>query len=201
MMLLDENPESRNYRSLQAISRAGKRAAGVARRLLAIARPNDPESPPERIDVAETIEGVLSLIKSHIERDRIQILAQLPEEKMPPVLAVSGQLDDIWLNLMLNAHDALIGREGAKMGIGASYKPEEGVIEVIAWDNGPGIPARIIEDVFKPFFTTKPVGEGTGLGLHICRQTAERIGGSITVKSIQNEGTQFFVRLPVRGGA
>ena len=84
-----------------------------------------------------------------------------------------------------------------KLGITASYIPDENIIEVIAWDNGPGIPARIIEDVFKPFFTTKPVGEGTGLGLHICRQTAERIGGSIAVQSVPNEGTQFFVRLPV----
>jgi signal transduction histidine kinase len=201
MMLLDEQVGSQNYRSLQAINRAGKRAAGVARRLLAIARPNDPESPPERIDVADTIEGVLSLVKSHIERDRIQVTAELPAEKMPPVWAVPGQLDDIWLNLLLNAHDALIGRDGARMGIKAAYKADENIIEVIAWDNGPGIPEKIIADVFKPFFTTKPVGEGTGLGLHICRQTAERIGGSIDVKSVPNVGTQFFVRLPVRGGA
>jgi signal transduction histidine kinase/FixJ family two-component response regulator len=201
MILMDESPDSRNYRSMQAISRAGKRAAGVARRLLAIARPNDPEAPPERIDVVDTIEGVLSLVKSHIERDHIQIIAEMPQQKLPPVMAVPGQLDDIWLNLLLNAHDALIGREGAQMGIAAEYKPDESIIEVIAWDNGPGIPTRIIDDVFKPFFTTKPVGEGTGLGLHICRQTAERIGGSITVQSVPNEGTQFFVQLPVRGGA
>lgn len=200
MMLLDEQPESRNYRSLQAISRAGKRAAGVARRLLAIARPNDPESPPERIDVVDTIEGVLSLVKAHIERDHIQIIPTMPEEKLPPVWAVPGQLDDIWLNLLLNAHDALIGRDGAKMGISATYQPGSDVIEVIAWDNGPGIPEKIINEVFKPFFTTKPVGEGTGLGLHICRQTAERIGGSISVESVPEQGTQFLVRLPVKQG-
>ncbi|HSS95715.1 MAG TPA: HAMP domain-containing sensor histidine kinase, partial [Terriglobales bacterium] len=200
MMLLDEQPESRNYRSLQAISRAGKRAAGVARRLLAIARPNDPESPPERIDVVDTIEGVLSLVKAHIERDHIQIIPNMPEEKLPPVWAVPGQLDDIWLNLLLNAHDALIGREGAQMGISASYAQGSDAVEVIAWDNGPGIPTRIIEEIFKPFFTTKPVGEGTGLGLHICRQTAERIGGSISVESAPDQGTRFLVRLPVKQG-
>jgi signal transduction histidine kinase/CheY-like chemotaxis protein len=200
MMLLDEQPESRNYRSLQAISRAGKRAAGVARRLLAIARPNDPESPPERIDVIDTIEGVLSLVKAHIERDHIQIIPNMPEEKLPPVWAVPGQLDDIWLNLLLNAHDALIGREGAKMGISASYQQGGSAIEVIAWDNGPGIPTKIIDEIFRPFFTTKPVGEGTGLGLHICRQTAERIGGSISVESAPDAGTRFLVRLPVRQG-
>src|SRR5262249_54970402 len=152
-------PESRNYRSLQAISRAGKRAAGVARRLLAIARPNDPESPPERIDVVDTIEGVLSLVKAHIERDHIQIIPALPQEKFPPVWAVPGQLDDIWLNLLMNAHDALIGREGAAMGINALYTPDENSIDVVVWDNGPGIPAKIVNEIFKPFFTTKPVGE------------------------------------------
>jgi signal transduction histidine kinase len=200
MMLLDEQPDSPNYRSLQAISRAGKRAAGVARRLLAIARPNDPESPPERIDVIDTIEGVLSLVKAHIERDHIQIVPTLPTESLPPVWAVPGQLDDIWLNLLLNAHDALFGREGAKMGISASLAPNGDAIEVIAWDNGPGIPSKIIDEIFRPFFTTKPVGEGTGLGLHICRQTAERIGGSITVESASDQGTRFLVRLPIKQG-
>lgn len=200
MMLMDEPPNSRNYRSLQAINRAGKRSAGVARRLLAIARPNDPQSPPERIDVADTIEGVVSLVKAHIERDRIQLNTQLPQQPLPSVWAVPGQLDDIWLNLLLNAHDALIGREGAQMGIRAAYQPTDEHIEVEVWDNGPGIPAKIIDEIFKPFFTTKPVGEGTGLGLHICRQTAERVGGSISVKSKPEEGTQFLVRLPVKRG-
>lgn len=200
MMLLDENPDSQNYKSLQAIHRAGKRASGVARRLLAISRPNDPESPPERIDVVETIQGVLSLVKAHIERDHIQIIAQLPDELLPPVWAVQGQLDDIWLNLLLNAHDALMGCEDAQLGISASYTPEADYLQVLVWDNGPGIPEKIIENVFKPFFTTKPVGEGTGLGLHICRQTAERAGGSITVESTAGKGARFLVLLPVKRG-
>lgn len=200
MMLLDEPPESRNYRSLQAINRAGKRSAGVARRLLAIARPNNPDSPPQPIDVVDTIEGVLSLVKSHIERDRIQITADLPPARLPAVWAVQGQLDDIWLNLVMNAHDALMGRDGAEIRIRAEYLADDDVIQVTVADNGPGIPNELIQEIFKPFFTTKPVGEGTGLGLHICRQTAERVGGSISVKSSPSEGTVFFVRLPVKKG-
>jgi two-component system NtrC family sensor kinase len=200
MMLLDENPDSQNYKSLQAIHRAGKRASGVAHRLLAISRPNDPESPHERIDVVETIQGVLSLVKAHIERDHIQIVSELPDEPLPPVWAVQGQLDDIWLNLLLNAHDALIGCEDARLGISASYTPNADHLQVVVWDNGPGIPEKIIENVFKPFFTTKPVGEGTGLGLHICRQTAERAGGSISVESTPGKGARFLVLLPVKRG-
>ncbi|HEX2906675.1 MAG TPA: GAF domain-containing sensor histidine kinase, partial [Phototrophicaceae bacterium] len=201
MMLLDEPSASRNYRSLQAINRAGKRAAGVARRLLAIARPNNPDSPPQLIDVVDTIEGVLSLVKSHIERDRIQIITELPPTRLPSVWAVPGQLDDIWLNLVMNAHDALMGHEAAKIFIRAAYAAETETIAVEVEDNGPGIPEALLNEVFKPFFTTKPVGEGTGLGLHICRQTTERVGGSITATSIPGKGTTFFVRLPVKKGA
>jgi signal transduction histidine kinase len=140
------------------------------------------------------------LVKAHIERDHIQIVAELPDESLPPVWAVQGQLDDIWLNLLLNAHDALIGCEDAHLGISASYKPNADHLEVQVWDNGPGIPEKIVENVFRPFFTTKPPGEGTGLGLHICRQTAERAGGSISVKSTPGEGARFLVLLPVKRG-
>jgi signal transduction histidine kinase len=201
MMLADEAAGSKNTQSLEAIYRAGKRASGVARRLLAIARPNDPESPPEPINVKDTILGILSLVRAHIERDHIEVIEELPDGDLPPVLAVQGQLDDIWLNLLLNAHDALIGRESGKIGIKAAYLAGDQFIEVVAWDNGPGIPEAIVNEVFKPFFTTKPVGEGTGLGLHICRQTAERIGGSIVLVSAPGEGARFLVKLPVsRGG-
>ncbi len=200
MMLQDTPPGSPGYDSLQTISRAGKRASGVARRLLAISRPTDPEAPSVPIDVIDTIEGVLSLIKSHVERDRIQIYADLPGEKLPSVWAVQGQLDDVWLNLLMNAHDALVGREGAKIGIQATYLPSDDHLEVLVWDNGPGIPEQIKNEIFEPFFTTKPVGEGTGLGLHICRQVVERVGGSILVESKHNEGTRFLVRLPIRRG-
>jgi two-component system NtrC family sensor kinase len=86
------------------------------------------------------------------------------------------------------------------LGISAALAQGGDTIEVVAWDNGPGIPAKIIDEIFRPFFTTKPVGEGTGLGLHICRQTTERIGGSISVESAPDEGTRFLVRLPIKQG-
>jgi signal transduction histidine kinase len=197
LMLQDEVPGSPNYKSLQAIWRAGKRASGVARRLLATARPTEENAPVQPIDVVDTIEGILSLVRSHIEQDRIQILAALPDEKLPPVWAVQGQLDDIWLNLLLNAHDALIGSKNAQIGIEVYYQPYE-AIEVVVWDNGPGIPPDIVDNIFKPFFTTKPVGEGTGLGLHICRQVIDRVGGDIWVESTLDKGTRFVVRLPVQ---
>jgi signal transduction histidine kinase/CheY-like chemotaxis protein len=200
MMLLDEPPGSRTHKSIESIHRAGKRAVGVAKRLLAIARPSDPESPPVPIDVVDTIHGVLSLVQARIERNRIRVLSDLPSG-LPPVWAVPGTLDDIWLNLMMNAHDAMLGRPESWMRIGVQYLPKTEEVEVIVEDNGPGIPESIQQDVFKPFFTTKPVGEGTGIGLHICRQAAEQAGGTIRVESQTGKGTRFLVTLPVnRGG-
>jgi signal transduction histidine kinase/CheY-like chemotaxis protein len=200
LMLLDEPKDSRNYPSLQAISRAGKRAASVVRRLLATARPAEENAPVESIDVVDTIEGILSLVRPHIEQDHIRVLSHMPKTDVPAVAAVQGQLDDVWLNLLLNAHDALIGQEGAEIGIELHYKPGDPYIQVDVYDNGPGIPEHIQSEIFKPFFTTKPVGEGTGLGLHICSQVLERIHGSIAVESKLGSGTRFLVRLPVRKG-
>jgi signal transduction histidine kinase len=117
---------------------------------------------------------------------------------MPPVYAVQGQIDDIWLNLILNAHDALTGRRDGCITVDVDYTPGGSFIEVSIADNGPGIPEQIMNEIFKPFFTTKPIGEGTGLGLHICRQVIERVNGSIEVESVINKGTKFVVRLPVQ---
>lgn len=200
LMLQDEPPNSANYRSLTAISRAGKRAASVVRRLLATARPVEENAPVEPIDVVETIEGILSLVRQHIEGDRIRVLSSFPDVRPPAVWAVQGQLDDIWLNLLLNAHDALLGRENAQVGIEVYYQLGTPYIDVVVWDNGPGIPREIQAEIFKPFFTTKPVGEGTGLGLHISRQVVERVGGTISVESAENKGARFLVRLPVKKG-
>ncbi len=197
LILMDEPPDSENYESLQSILRAGKRAASVARRLLSIARPEDPDAPPERIDVIDTIRGVLALVKTHIERDGIQILDDLPNDPLPSVGAIRGRLDDVWLNLLLNAHDALLGRKDAKIGIEIIPKLDVGLIDVVVWDNGPGIPEHIRDEVFRPFFTTKPAGEGTGLGLHICKQTVETIGGQMFLEEKAGQGARFVVRLPI----
>jgi len=197
LMLLNEPPDSPRREPLTAIVRSGKRAAGVVRRLLVTARRPDAGA-LEPIDVAATINEVFALVRGHIERDQVRLIKEIPDIELPRVDAPVGELDDVWLNLLLNGHDALKGRADAELGIKVQYTPDDETIKVIVWDNGPGIPEDVISDIFKPFFTTKPVGEGTGLGLHICRQVVERIGGSISVESAPDKGTRFLVQLPVR---
>jgi signal transduction histidine kinase/DNA-binding NarL/FixJ family response regulator len=197
LMLLDEPKDSPNFNSLTAIARAGKRAANVARRLLAIARPADQSAEVELVDVVDTIRGVLALVQTHIERGNTRLITRMPEESLPPVAAVKGRLDDVWLNLMMNAHDALTGQENGQIAVEVDYLADAGSIQVTITDNGPGIPEDIRAAIFSPFFTTKPVGEGTGLGLHVCREVVENIGGTITVASKIDRYTRFTVNLPI----
>ncbi len=197
LMLLDEPPESPRRESLQAIARTGKRAANVARRLLAIARPSDGENGVDYIDLVDSLRGILSLLQAHIEHAKITLNLHLPDEPLPPVKAVKGRLDDIWLNLLMNAFDALFEHPQPMIDIRAEHDTANDQVRVSVTDNGPGIPAVLQPKIFSAFFTTKPVGEGTGLGLHISREMVESVGGDITVSSEQGIYTTFEVILPV----
>jgi C4-dicarboxylate-specific signal transduction histidine kinase len=161
-----------------------------------MARPISATTQRDAINVPDTIAEVTALVRPHVERVGIRLTVTLPEKPPPPVWAVPSELDDVWLNLVLNAHDAVLGCPKPEISVTATYEQAENVIEVLVWDNGPGIPEEIIGEIFKPFFTTKPEGEGTGLGLHICRQVLDRVGGTISVQS-SSSGTQFLVRLPI----
>ncbi|MBN1679183.1 MAG: GAF domain-containing protein [Anaerolineae bacterium] len=198
LILQDLPPDDLNAEALQAIWRAGKRAHEVVRRLLAMARSYSVDEILEPQNVNDTINNTLMLVKSHIQQGNVTLLVQLSND-IPPVNGIQGQLEDVWLNLLLNARDAVIGRPEPTIGISTSYQPDQapGYATIVVWDNGAGIPEDTRPQVFEPFFTTKPVGEGTGLGLHICKQIVEKCEGSISLQSLYNEGTRFIIHLPI----
>jgi two-component system NtrC family sensor kinase len=113
------------------------------------------------------------------------------------VLGVQGQLEDVWMNLLLNARDAASQTALPEIGIISTCDRNQEQITVTIWDNGTGVPEDMQSRIFEPFFTTKPAGEGTGLGLHICRQIVEKCGGTIYLQSAHHEGTRFIIYLPV----
>lgn len=195
LLLERKQPDTIEYEALSAIVRAGKRAKGVVRRLLAAVRTNA-DAGVEGVDVVSTIEETLALVRQHLERDGVKIFVKFPSSAIPSVQAVPGELEDVWLNLLLNAHDALVAHANGEIRIEVRYLRAEQLLAVEVSDNGPGIPESVINDIFKPFFTTKPLGEGTGLGLHIARQAVERAGGTIQVRSDPQTGTRFLVLLP-----
>lgn len=106
----------------------------------------------------------------------------------------AGQINQVFMNLLTNAAQALTGRDESMITIETRGDPES--VEVVIKDNGPGIRTEVLPRIWDPFFTTKDVGEGTGLGLSIVHELVERHGGTIEVATKLGEGTAFTVRLP-----
>jgi signal transduction histidine kinase len=118
------------------------------------------------------------------------------DKDLPGVMAYGGELNQVWVNLIDNALDA-VGPGGR---VEVSAKREGGKVVVSIGDNGPGIPEAALPRIFDPFFTTKPVGEGTGLGLDIARRLVTRHNGQIEVESRPGR-TVFSVSLPLEAAA
>ncbi len=142
------------------------------------------------IDVNDSIRSSLT-IASHQLRDRITVETELGT--LPPVRCMPSQINQVFLNLITNAAQAM-GEEG-RLRIRSAAKKEG--VEVSISDNGSGIPDNVLPKIFDPFFTTKKVGEGTGLGLSIVHKIIQGHGGSIRVNSVIGKGTTFFVELPI----
>ena len=115
---------------------------------------------------------------------------------VPAVLGEQGRLEQVFLNLVLNALQAMPDRgpDQNRVSVRARVEGDRVVVEVS--DNGPGMAPEVAARVFDPFFTTKPVGIGTGLGLSICHGIVSQLGGEIAVESAVGVGTTFRVVLP-----
>ncbi|MCI0712339.1 MAG: GAF domain-containing sensor histidine kinase, partial [Chloroflexi bacterium] len=195
-LILQDLPEKdRNHESIVAVHRAGKRAHEVVRRLLGMAHQSDADDPPQMLDVNQTIRNTLTLVSKHIEQHHVYLEVDL-EADLPDAYGLPGQLEDVWMNLLLNARDAVTGCDGPEIGIMSHLSNDQQWIEVEVWDNGTGIPVDKQGEIFDAFFTTKPAGEGTGLGLHICRQVVEKCKGELLLKESTSKGSTFLVRLP-----
>lgn len=199
ILLMQTEPGSEMHQSLDAIVRSGRRAAEVVRRLMAVARPNKLVGVPQPVNVPQTIDEVLHLIRRYIEVENITIERKYAEN-IPLIWVAPDALGDVWLNLLTNARDALAGVDDAQIGIEVNYEKGADEIQVCIWDNGRGMTKQEMDVVFEPFFTTKPPVERMGLGLHISKQVVEGLGGEITVFGRDEGGTYFEVCLPVRKG-
>jgi two-component system NtrC family sensor kinase len=142
------------------------------------------------VDLHEEIESSLTLL-NHLLKDRVTVHRTLGE--LPPVECIRSQIDQVFLNLLANAAQAIPGPGE----ITVETRRDGDTAVVIVRDTGTGIPAGIADRIFDPFFTTKPVGEGTGLGLSISYEIVKKHGGDITAASAPGGGAVFTVRLPL----
>jgi signal transduction histidine kinase len=144
----------------------------------------------EPVDIRRGIADTLTMLNSKSRAKSVAIGVEIPDD-MPRVYAVGAELNQVWMNLLDNAIDAV--DKGGHVTVRASRERERVLVRII--DDGPGVPQNIQNRIFDPFFTTKGVGQGTGLGLDIVRRLLQRQDGDITLESVPGH-TEFQVLLP-----
>jgi two-component system NtrC family sensor kinase len=181
------------YGSVELIDRASERASRIVRNLLDFSRADDFEF--VRTDLNLSLREAVSLVAPQIQRSGTEVLLEL-DDQLPLVWASPDHLHVVWLNLLLNARDAIqeVDRPG-QIRLISRLRGDHAVVQIA--DNGVGISPDQINRIYDPFFTTKPPGKGTGLGLFTCYRTVHRHGGEISVDSQVGVGTSFLVVLPI----
>lgn len=173
--------------------------ARIVRAMKEFAHPGAEEKAP--LDLNRALETVVTVARNEWKYVA-EVVTDL-EPDLPPVSGLAGELNQVFLNLLVNAAHAVQsvrGPDGVKGTITISTRRAEGVVEVRVSDTGCGIPEEHSGRVFDPFFTTKPVGQGTGQGLALAHAVVvQRHGGAITFETEVGKGTTFVVRLPVEG--
>ncbi|KJR41463.1 integral membrane sensor signal transduction histidine kinase [Candidatus Magnetoovum chiemensis] len=175
-----------------SITDAVRRCKTITHRLLGFARSQD--NVFETIDFNETTKEVISFLEKEIHFRDIQLIKNL-DETLPEITTDKGQLQQVMLNIINNAVDAV--ERGGMIEITTGKKDSE-IIYISIRDNGKGIPDLHIKHIFEPFYTTKEKGKGTGLGLFISYGIMKKLGGNIYVQSEENKGSAFTIELPLK---
>lgn len=179
---------------LELIRGEVNRCSELTERLKVIGR--RPRQVPQRVDIIEVVGEIVALVRYLAEKERVEIklrLAPTPE----PLIADEQKIRQIVLNLVLNAIQAVDGPGWLKI----STFGDDGEVTVEVADSGPGIEPHVLQQIFEPFYSSRPDGRGTGLGLFISKVIVDQLGGSIDVTSTPGEGTRFIVRFPTTSRA
>jgi len=174
---------------VKVVQRGAQRTKAIVSALHNYSRTDD-ESVVD-FDVDRSIDDSLELLR-HLLKQNVTVVKQFGAPGR--VRGHAGQINQVFMNLLTNAAQALAGRDNATITVETSGDDENVVVKIR--DNGSGIPPEVLPRIFDPFFTTKDVGEGTGLGLSIVHELVERHGGTIAVDTKLGEGTSFTVTLP-----
>jgi len=192
MLAQKELPEdAKEY--VRIINNEGKRVAGIASRLLNFSRHQN----PGRVytDINKLIEATIELQQYEMTSGNIKITTKL-DPHLPRTMADPGQMQQVFLNIMLNARTAMrLAHGGGKLLI--KTKAMDNTIQISFKDDGPGIAKKNLQRIFEPFFTTRKPGEGTGLGLSICQNIIAIHDGTIYARSKLGKGATFIIKLPV----
>jgi PAS domain S-box-containing protein len=191
MLLEGADPRDPKTALLEKIERQTFRAARIVNGLLTLSRPGTPGAERTEVDVNRVLTDVFSLVEHQFEAGRIRVRREL--SGVPVIVSgVEHRLQQVFLNLLLNARDAM--PRGGWLTVTTRADGAHMVAEIA--DTGSGIPPEQLARIYDPFFTTKPIGRGTGLGLSITYGIVQQHGGSIRCDSAPGQGTRFTVMLP-----
>ena len=178
-------------KNLDLIDGLAERMANITTHLKAFARKSEPGR-PEQVEVARAVEGALFLVESQIKAAGVRL-----NRAIEPGLRVSGyavQLEQVLVNLIANALDAVA--DVKEPAIGIEVRGTQDTVRIRIADNGPGIPPEVIERIFDPFMTTKPIGKGLGLGLSITYGIVQDFRGHMHAENRAGGGAELIVELP-----
>ncbi|MBK7402275.1 MAG: HAMP domain-containing histidine kinase [Myxococcales bacterium] len=196
-VLLLSGLDEESHDLVQRMKRETERMHVVMRDLLEFARSGqDPAAPAPDAScaVAEVAAEVVALLTPQKALRDVEVALDV-EPALPPVRLPGARLQQVLLNLVLNAADAIGEGGGSRIGLRAERAGKHRV-RILVEDDGPGIPERIRETLFEPFVTTKEVGKGTGLGLAVCRGIVDGAHGTLVVAAPKGRGTTFVIELP-----
>jgi signal transduction histidine kinase len=194
LFLLDEElkPDDNISEVMKMAVSEANRIATLVNQVREMFRPNQ-TGPMQPVKVLSVLNDVRILIAPHLQHQQVSWI-QDPYPNPPTIIAISGQIKQVFLNISLNAIDAM-QPDGGELCVEVNEIPAAGQICISFRDTGPGISEENLAKIFEPFFTTKD--KGTGLGLAICYDIVKRHGGYLTVDSRLGEGAQFNVFLPL----
>src|SRR6202165_36978 len=185
-------------RGLDTIRGESERAARIVRNLLTFARKR--QTTRAMVDVNQVVRETLALRHYEQRVSNIHVIDALAAG-LPHVFADGHQLQQVLLNLVINAEQAMLSAHGrGVLVVRTWYDADQDSVVLEINDDGPGIPDDVQPKIFDPFFTTKEVGKGTGLGLTVAYAIVQEHGGRIRLESRAQSGASFYVELPVTGG-
>ncbi len=193
-LLLEDLPaeQQENIESVKLIEMAAVRASNVARNLLGLVRKEDYEF--EEMDLNESLQSALMMVSHEFLTHQIKVTFDRAEQ-LPLYKGSFTHLQGVWINLLMNAVEA-IGEKKGEVKVTSHF--EEDVFYVEVRDNGAGISDQNLDKIFEPYFTTKHKGHDVGLGLSLVKRTIQAHGGQIMVESSPGEGARFTVILPAK---
>ena len=180
-------------KNLKTIYHGAQRAADIVGRLLAFARQQEPER--TYTDVNKLVEAAIALRAYEMEAANIRVATRLAPD-LPRTMADAGQLQQVFLNIILNAEVEMRLAHGGGRLMVKTERADDG-IRISFKDDGPGIAKEYLARIFDPFFTTREVGQGTGLGLTLCHRIVTEHGGRIYARSRPGKGATIIVELPI----